>query len=53
MHADSPHLDRQYTAYGRITSGLEVVDKIANLPRVRNDRPKDPPKINSVTIEEK
>lgn len=53
MHADSPHLDRQYTAYGRITSGIDVVDKIAALPRDANDRPKTPPKINSVTIEEK
>ena len=52
MHADSPHLDNQYTAYGHITSGIEVVDKIANLPTGANDRPKTPPKITSVEIQE-
>src|SRR3954469_4180344 len=30
MHADSPHLDNQYTAFGKVTGGIEVVDKIAN-----------------------
>jgi peptidyl-prolyl cis-trans isomerase B (cyclophilin B) len=53
MHADSSHLDGQYTAYGQITSGIEVVDKIANLPTDGNDRPRTPPKINRITIEEK
>lgn len=53
MHADSPHLDRQYTAFGKVTSGLEVVDKIASAPRDRNDRPNQPTRINSITIEEK
>jgi peptidyl-prolyl cis-trans isomerase B (cyclophilin B) len=52
MHADSPHLDGQYTAYGHITSGIEVVDKIANLPTGANDRPKNPPKITSIEIQE-
>ena len=53
MHADSPFLDNQYTAFGKITSGIEVVDKIVNQPRDRNDRPHNPAKINSVTIDEK
>ena len=53
MHDVAPHLDRQYTAYGQITSGIEVVDKIAKLPTGSNDRPKNPPKIVSVKIEEK
>jgi len=53
MHADSPHLDRQYTAFGKVTSGIEVVDKIASLPTGANDRPVNPPKINGVKIEEK
>ncbi len=29
MHQDSPHLDAQYAAFGKITEGLEVLDKIA------------------------
>ena len=53
MHADSPHLDNQYTAFGKVTSGLEVVDKIATQPTGANDRPKNPAQINSIRIEEK
>jgi len=53
MHANSPHLDGQYTAFGRVTSGIEVVDKIATAPKDRNDRPHNPAKINSITVEEK
>jgi len=53
MHADSPHLDNQYTAFGKVTSGLEVVDKIATQPTGGNDRPKNPAHINSIRIEEK
>ena len=53
MHADSPFLDNQYTAFGMITSGIETVDKIVNAPRDRNDRPNNPTKINKITIEEK
>ena len=39
MHKDSPHLDKDYAAFGMVTSGLEVVDKIAALDRDRSDRP--------------
>ena len=53
MHADSPHLDNQYTAFGKVTSGLEVVDKIATQPTGGNDRPRNPAHINSIRIEEK
>jgi len=52
MHADSPHLDGQYSAFGQAVSGLEVIDKIAKAPRDRNDRPNNPAKINSITITE-
>ena len=38
---DSPHLDRQYTAFGRVVSGLEVVDKIVSAPRDPRDNPKE------------
>ncbi len=53
MHQDSPFLDNQYTAFGKATSGLDVVDKLANQPRDRNDRPHNPAKINRITIEER
>ena len=32
MHADAPHLDGQYAAFGKVTEGLEVVDAIATVP---------------------
>ena len=39
--ADAPFLDRQYTAFGEVVSGMEVADKIVNQPRDRNDNPLD------------
>lgn len=53
MHADAPHLDGQYSAFGKVTSGIEVVDKIATVPTGPNNRPKDPPKIVKITVNEK
>ena len=41
MHADYPFLDGKYASFGKLTSGLEVVDKIANTPRNRQDRPNE------------
>ncbi len=52
MHDDAPFLDNQYTAFGKVTSGIETVDKIVNLPRDSNDRPKNPAKITRITINE-
>ena len=40
MHADAPHLDGQYAAFGKVTSGMEAVDEIASIPTDYNDRPK-------------
>ncbi|MEE9614401.1 MAG: peptidylprolyl isomerase [Thermodesulfobacteriota bacterium] len=36
---DSTFLDKQYTVFGQVVSGMEVVDKIVNLPRGSNDLP--------------
>ena len=32
MHADYPYLDGKYAAFGKVVSGMEVVDEIANVP---------------------
>ena len=39
MHQDAPHLDGQYAAFGKVTSGMEVVDAIAQVPTNRMDKP--------------
>ena len=39
------HLDMEYTAYGEVINGLDVIDKIANLATDGNDRPKNDAKI--------
>jgi peptidyl-prolyl cis-trans isomerase B (cyclophilin B) len=38
---DSSFLDRQYTVFGEVESGMDVVDKIVSQPRDRNDNPDD------------
>jgi peptidyl-prolyl cis-trans isomerase B (cyclophilin B) len=53
MHARSPHLDGSYTAFGKVTEGLETIDKIVNAPRGESDRPNNPVKIKTIKIEEK
>ena len=40
MHADAPHLDGQYAAFGKVVSGIEAVDEIASIPTDYSDRPK-------------
>ena len=40
MHADAPHLDGQYAAFGKVVSGIEAVDEIASIPTDFRDKPK-------------
>ncbi len=40
MHADAPHLDGSYAAFGKVVSGIEAVDEIAAIPTDYYDRPK-------------
>jgi cyclophilin family peptidyl-prolyl cis-trans isomerase len=43
----------KYTIFGQVKDGIDVVKAIANAPRDENDRPNEPVKMESVTIEEK
>ena len=51
MHADAKHLDGQYAAFGKLTSGLDVVDAIASVKTDYNDRPMTEQKIASITVD--
>ena len=51
MHQDAKHLDGQYAAFGKVTSGMEVVDAIAKTRTGMQDRPIEEQKIASITVE--
>ena len=51
MHADAKHLDGQYAAFGKVTSGLDVVDAIASTKTGPQDRPIVEQKIASITVD--
>ena len=52
MHQDSPHLDGEYAAFGKVIEGIEVVDQIARAPRnMMNDKPKVEQRMKAVTVE--
>lgn len=53
MHQDSPHLDGQYAAFGMITEGMDVVNKIAETPTDFRDRPLKEQKMKKVTVDTK
>ena len=54
VHEDSPHLDGQYAAFGRVTSGMEVVDAICENTPVQDNNgkvaPADQPVMTSVRV---
>jgi len=52
MAANSSHLDGQYAAFGKITEGMDVIDRIVSVKRDMSDKPKETQKMKSVTIEE-
>ena len=53
MHQDAKHLDGQYAAFGKVTSGMDVVDAIAKVQTNRQDRPLTEQKIASITVDTK
>lgn len=50
MHADAPHLDGSYAAFGKVISGIEAVDEIASVPTTYGDRPIAPVVIKKMTL---
>ena len=51
MHKDAPHLDGEYAAFGKVTEGMDVVDKIACVTTDYMDRPLEDQKMKTVTVE--
>ncbi|MHB1454302.1 MAG: peptidylprolyl isomerase [Saccharofermentanales bacterium] len=50
MHQDSPHLDGQYAAFGKVVEGMDVVDEIAAVKTGYGDRPVADQRIRRMTI---
>ena len=50
MHEAAPHLDGQYAAFGKVVSGLDVVDEIANVRTGWADKPSQPVVMEKVEI---
>lgn len=53
MHADSPHLDGQYAAFGKVIEGMDTVDYIARVGTDFSDRPLEPVVMKTVTVDTK
>lgn len=51
MHQNSPHLDGQYAAFGKLTEGFDVLDAIAAVRTDYNDKPRTPQVMKKVTVE--
>lgn len=51
MHADAPHLDGQYAAFGKLTHGFEVLDKIATTRTNASDKPLEEQRIKTISVD--
>ena len=51
MHKDSPHLDGAYAAFGKVTEGMDVVNRIAETATDYSDRPLEKQMMKTVTVD--
>ena len=51
MHKNSPHLDGAYAAFGKITEGMDIVNKIVETATDYSDRPLEEQKMKKVTVD--
>ncbi|OLO29049.1 peptidylprolyl isomerase [Alkalihalophilus pseudofirmus] len=51
MVEDSPHLDEDYAAFGKVLEGMETVDQIVQVDRNAQDKPNEDQRMKSVTVE--
>ena len=51
MHADAPHLDGQYAAFGKLVEGEDVLDSIASIDTDWSDRPRTHQVLKTVTVD--
>lgn len=51
MHKNAPHLDGAYAAFGKVTEGMDVVDRIAMTRCYANDRPMEDQVMKKVTVD--
>ena len=51
MHQTSPLLDGEYAAFGKVIEGMDIVNKIAEMPTDFRDRPLEDQRMKSVTVE--
>lgn len=51
MHKNSPHLDGSYAAFGKVIEGMEIVNKIAEVPTDYSDRPLEDQRMATVTVD--
>lgn len=51
MVAEATHLDGEYAAFGKVTEGMDAVDKIVNVEKNNQDKPLEDQKIKQITVE--
>ena len=51
MTSDSPHLDGQYAAFGKVLEGMDVADSIVSVKRDMRDKPLTPQRMASIRVE--